>query len=449
MTPGQFGEVDLDLLADYVGGVLDGTPDKAMVEGLIHTSPQWREAHQALAGAVEPVSEALTRWSADTSPMPADVTDRLLAAIRGADSLTAGPEPDGAAVPATPAAAGVPAARVPIDGPRPDLVASRPDPAGGPEPAGPDPTGLDPAGLEPASPDLAGLDLAGPDSASPPMGDPGVDGGRGLEVRSRRGAGNRSGTNARPGTSPRPGTNARPGTSPRPGAGDRPDRDRRPGRSRRWQNFAAPVAVAAAVVAFGGFGIALLGSAGDSQDAGSTVAGQEGAAPATLPDQSAADDTAPRVFAETAPQQLLATGTDYTPATLPGAIAGLAQRAGTKDTEQSSPPQAQVENHSSAAPTASAARTTVPSEQSAPTAPTGLARLAQRTILSTCLAAVTAEHAQGNLAVQIVDYASFEGDPALVVFFTDSTDARWAWVAGPECGQPGSGADTRHRARVG
>jgi hypothetical protein len=50
--------------------------------------------------------------------------------------------------------------------------------------------------------------------------------------------------------------------------------------------------------------------------------------------------------------------------------------------------------------------------------------------------------------VDLVDYASFEGSPALVVSFVDQAGERWAWVAGPECGQPQSGADTRYSTRV-
>ncbi|MFD0818409.1 hypothetical protein ACFQ0D_08790, partial [Micromonospora zhanjiangensis] len=63
--------------------------------------------------------------------------------------------------------------------------------------------------------------------------------------------------------------------------------------------------------------------------------------------------------------------------------------------------------------------------------------------------AVAAEHGAGTVTVQLVDYATFNGTPALVVLFTDQGPDRWAWVSGPECGVPGSGADTRYQTRVG
>ena len=48
MTSDEFGEVDIDLLADYIGGALDG-PGEAEVARLIDEDPRWREAHDLLA----------------------------------------------------------------------------------------------------------------------------------------------------------------------------------------------------------------------------------------------------------------------------------------------------------------------------------------------------------------------------------------------------------------
>ncbi|NIL43627.1 hypothetical protein HCB17_22715 [Salinispora arenicola] len=81
--------------------------------------------------------------------------------------------------------------------------------------------------------------------------------------------------------------------------------------------------------------------------------------------------------------------------------------------------------------------------------PIGLDRLMDPGALETCLVEIRREHGTGQLTVDMVDYARFEGQPALVVRFTDATGARWAWVSGPECGVPGSGSDTRYRTRVG
>ena len=78
-----------------------------------------------------------------------------------------------------------------------------------------------------------------------------------------------------------------------------------------------------------------------------------------------------------------------------------------------------------------------------------LARLTTEAALSTCLAEVAAEHGSAPLAVEVIDYARFQGEQTLIIRFTDATGARWAWVSGPECGVPGSGADSRYSARVG
>ncbi|MFJ6951062.1 hypothetical protein ACISRB_06320 [Micromonospora aurantiaca] len=79
----------------------------------------------------------------------------------------------------------------------------------------------------------------------------------------------------------------------------------------------------------------------------------------------------------------------------------------------------------------------------------GLDRLTRPENLAACLTAIGVEHGAGPLTVNMVDYARFQGAPALVVTFADAGGARWGWVSGPECGVPGSGADTRFRTRVG
>ncbi|RQW98808.1 hypothetical protein DKL51_09750, partial [Micromonospora globispora] len=79
----------------------------------------------------------------------------------------------------------------------------------------------------------------------------------------------------------------------------------------------------------------------------------------------------------------------------------------------------------------------------------GLDRLTGREALDACLGAISSEHAGGAVTVDLIDYASFQGRPALVVTFVDAGGGRWAWVSGPECGVPGSGADTRFSTRVG
>jgi hypothetical protein len=77
-------QVDLDRLADYVGGALDGTSDEAEVRHLVETDPEWTDAYEALLLADGLVSADLGRLGQEAPPMPADVVARLDAALSGA-----------------------------------------------------------------------------------------------------------------------------------------------------------------------------------------------------------------------------------------------------------------------------------------------------------------------------------------------------------------------------
>jgi hypothetical protein len=77
--------VDHDLLADYLGGALDGTPEHEQVSALISTSPGWRQAAQDLTLALASVSEDLHLLSGYPEKMPVDLADRF-------DVLLASPE---------------------------------------------------------------------------------------------------------------------------------------------------------------------------------------------------------------------------------------------------------------------------------------------------------------------------------------------------------------------
>lgn len=102
MTSGEFSEVDLDLLADYVGGALHGDPDESMIARLVAEDPGWRRAHGELVAALARVDADLHAFAAvDPGPMPADVAARLTTALTGA----AADQRPGAQPPATPAAA--------------------------------------------------------------------------------------------------------------------------------------------------------------------------------------------------------------------------------------------------------------------------------------------------------------------------------------------------------
>lgn len=78
--PGQ--EVDLDLLADYIGGALDGTPEAASVERLIGADPAWAHAYVEMSTAMESVRADLSALeAAGPERMPAGVALQLEAAL--------------------------------------------------------------------------------------------------------------------------------------------------------------------------------------------------------------------------------------------------------------------------------------------------------------------------------------------------------------------------------
>ncbi|MBM0205702.1 hypothetical protein JNW90_23805, partial [Micromonospora sp. STR1s_5] len=85
MTTEGFREVDVDLLADYLGGALDGTPQQDEVAHLVAADPSWAEAYALLAPALTEVRTDLTRWAEPSPEMPSAITDRLLAALASAE----------------------------------------------------------------------------------------------------------------------------------------------------------------------------------------------------------------------------------------------------------------------------------------------------------------------------------------------------------------------------
>ncbi|MCG5440459.1 hypothetical protein PSH25_005176, partial [Micromonospora sp. PSH25] len=85
MTTEGFREVDADLLADYLGGALDGTPQQDEVAQLVSADPSWAEAYALLAPALAEVRTDLTRWAEPSPEMPSAITDRLLTALASAE----------------------------------------------------------------------------------------------------------------------------------------------------------------------------------------------------------------------------------------------------------------------------------------------------------------------------------------------------------------------------
>ncbi|MEU0765272.1 phosphopantetheine-binding protein, partial [Streptomyces microflavus] len=96
MTGREFREVDHDLLADYLGGALDGTPEQTVVARLVAEDPAWSDAHDVLAPALTRVHDELTGWGAAVPEMPLAVVER-----RGLVRLPARRAAGGPATPAT------------------------------------------------------------------------------------------------------------------------------------------------------------------------------------------------------------------------------------------------------------------------------------------------------------------------------------------------------------
>ncbi|SCE70235.1 hypothetical protein GA0074695_0430 [Micromonospora viridifaciens] len=333
MSSREFSGVDQDLLADYVGGALDGTPEQATVARLIEEDPAWRDAYAALARAVDLVHADLADWAAGSAPeMPLAVADRITAALAGA-----GPAP-----------------------------------------------------------------LAGDEPADPPLGSPAGE----------------SRLAGRAPTVPAQVPGRRAGGTGRPAEGS--GRNRGPGRrSRRWARIAGPVALAAASVTAVGFGLSHLVAAGRG---GTSVATSSDAAAGSAR-EGGPTALAAVPFRTSGPARH--SGTDYRPEKLSGSPQPLSATDGSGQATTESP---QHERLSAAG---------------------NLDRLTRPEALESCLHAIGAEHAGGPLTVELIDYASFQGRPALVVTFLDAGGERWAWVSGPECGVPGSDADTRFRTQVG
>ena len=87
-------DVDLDRLADYVGGALDGTRDAATVAHLVATDPDWSHAYAEFVVADAAVRADLSVLAHAAEPMPAAVAARITAALAGLPAVD-GPADDG------------------------------------------------------------------------------------------------------------------------------------------------------------------------------------------------------------------------------------------------------------------------------------------------------------------------------------------------------------------
>ena len=193
-------------------------------------------------------------------------------------------------------------------------------------------------------------------------------------------------------------------------------RSRRRRLATRW---ATGLAAAAAVVAVASVGIGNLGLPGGGDDGGAGLAADE-----------AGDAQAPQ-------PALLASGTDYRRSSLPAVAPTAAELWADPEAERGAAPN--LAGEPDAAPGAPR-----------PDPAAGLDP-ALRGIWShpgPCLAAIDDLYAPDPVAVESVDFAAFEGAPALVAWI-DTAGGREVVVAGPDCGSPGAGADVRHRTPVG
>jgi hypothetical protein len=348
VTGAEFSGVDFDLLADYVGGALTGTPDEAAVADLIAGDPTWQTAHDELAEAMASVGAELSALGAASEPMPAEFVVRLDAAFAAVGSESALPGSE-----MTESATGEVA--------RDSAVA--------------DPAPIDPELAAPATPFVvaSGAGAAsGRHLAAVPDG---------VQKRGRTTAGDR----------------------------------------RRRLRWAAPIAAAAGVIAFIGVGINYLNgnSQSDSKSATSSAAGSgdlrdNAESPMMAPDRAASPGL-----------RVLVSGRDYQLSTLasaPEVASGIAKSEGQS-------------------------QSTVPAVPRPAVAPP-LNRLTPGAALQACLDAIELLNAAGPIGATIVDYASFEGKPALIVRFS-ATNGNWVWATGPDCGEASVGAAKLGSVQVG
>jgi hypothetical protein len=395
VTGAEFGGVDIDLLADYIGGALTGTPEESAVAAWLADDPAWQTAYASLSEGMVFVSAELRRF--EPEPMPADLAARLDATLTDSiapfdATLTDLIAPfdatltdsidrlDGTAAELD--SAGQPSfLDLVARGAEPTLTADQRDnevtgPAANPEPRDGDGTGpgsiADPEPItgvlaQPPTPHLALVrgDLAVGDVSNPV---------RKMAPESRR------------------------------------------GRRLRW---AAPIAVAAGLIAFVGFGLDYLAGRDSVSSSTSSAASGGGSA-----DRKAATPPLARPLTTA---QLLASGTDYTHATL-----GVAPV--TPMTAPFSPDASPAIREASPGLVAGGG--------------SALKRLTGSAALADCLAAIEQANARGAISVESVDYARFGRAPAVIVRFT-AANGQWAWASGADCGTPAGDAATLDKVPVG
>jgi hypothetical protein len=332
-------DADLDRLADFLAGALDGTPAEAEVRQRLAAEPTFAAAMERLVAASASVSDDLRAFAGNPEPMPADVADRIEAALGAAG-------------------------------------------AGGR--VGPD-NHTDRASSDRASSDRARPDQARPDQARPDQTRP---------DQARHG-----------------------GTGPgRPDGPGRRTRGQRLGRG-RGRAIAMSAAAVAVLVLVAGVLVPQLSHTATSKSTAGSAANRQGSSSIFK-----SEGQAPR---------LVSSGNDYTRQTVGTILDSLSAApavAGDGYSQGSLPMGPRVVSGSGAG----AAE---------------LSRLADRSALATCLGAVLGRH--GGV-VTLVDYARFDGQPALVVLLQNVQEApggQFVVVVGPACGQSG-GTDERFAGAI-
>jgi hypothetical protein len=195
-----------------------------------------------------------------------------------------------------------------------------------------------------------------------------------------------------------------------------------PRRRRRLPAWTAPVAIAAGVAALAGFWINGSGvTTGADDTGGESAAG------------SAADNAGPAPMAAPVPPDRQVSGVNYD------------RQAVARGAPVLTAPEDQHHRSSGGDTDGKPFASEAPGAALQPV-PAGLGRLTDPTELARCLEAISAAHRVPIQQTAAVDFARFEGSPALIVFFVDADGQRWAWVAGPDCST--AGPDTRYSTRV-
>ncbi|HYN97045.1 MAG TPA: hypothetical protein VES42_24660, partial [Pilimelia sp.] len=195
---------------------------------------------------------------------------------------------------------------------------------------------------------------------------------------------------------------------------------------------AGGLAAAAGVLAFCGIGAKVIGPIDGPMSAGGSSADR----PAITTENGPAGSD----LTDLTVQQQIASGADYRRQTLAQRVAPAAPFAGSSVApgNGAGPGESGQDKNSGGAPGAQAVA-----------APAALRPLTEPVALDRCLGAIGTEHGRQAVSVDLVDYASFEGTPAVIVVFTDVSGERWGWVVGPACGRADAGADSRYRTTVG